>query len=862
MKIRGFLISHQINSLLFIVALFLSLSLPIYATNWYVYKNASGSNNGTSWTNAWKSFSNINWSSIQPGDYIYISGGTDSLVYSGSLSPNKSGTKANRIRIWAGKYSPNPSGHSGRVIIEGGSYNIHIQNASYLWVKGLELRNANSHAVNIEDNSTGIIIDSLNIYQFNAGGGDGYGIRLTALADSTVIQYCTIKDRIDGVGQSDVIQINYWNQYRPTRTIIHDNFLHCRSQDPVAHNDVLQSVACDGFIIYNNILISDSVNSGTEGGGMPFILSSINWGGDNPVIIFNNFAYMGGLWYPNANYGNTFYTRHDGPGNSGNQPSKVFVFNNAFISNGPRNSVFQQEYLAHFVSNNIFASYCPPGNDPQGRSWRNHSAHGWHSVFGGSTAYGNHIRMDSARYNLVWKEDSVQSGLFAGQFIKPGGGTQSFSNWSQWVAAGGTGLNRDPLFVSNFGHEPDQSLLRPDLKPNSPAIDAGEDLTYLYNYFKNTLGYDLPEMLSDFYGNPRGENWSIGAYEYDAGPDLTPPRVTGASLLDSVTLVVNFSEALDQATAENKSNYSITNNINVLNASLSGTKVTLQTSPHSPGSYVVTVVNVEDLSGNSITQNNTAQYILLPPDTLMKFPIVAVEGIIIEPDHTPEKTIDGLGALSGDPDSRWAAEPMPEELTFDLGTIRTVCKTRLSFYNWNAGRYYDYSISISTDHNNWITVIPQRISVSNEEWTVDEFTSVEARYVRVHFINNNQSPWAGLWEAEIWGSDATIVDPFNNNLPSGFTLGQNYPNPFNPSTTINYSIPSSSFVTIIVYDILGKKVATLVNEEKPMGSYEIEFSADGGSSFGGEVYNLTSGIYFYRLQAGSFVETKKMIYLK
>lgn len=509
----------RILNITYTIVLMVLLSYQLFATNWYVYKNASGSNNGTSWTNAWKSFSNINWSSIQPGDYIYISGGTDSLVYSGSLSPNKSGTKANRIRIWAGKYSPNPSGHSGRVIIEGDSYNIHIQNASYLWVKGLELRNANSHAVNIEDNSTGIIIDSLNIYQFNTGGGDGYGIRLTALADSTVIQYCTIKDRIDGVGQSDVIQINYWNEYKPTRTIIHDNFLQCRSQDPMAHNDVLQSVACDGFIIYNNILISDSVGSGAEGGGMPFILSSINWGDDNPVIIFNNFAYMGGLWYPNANYGNTFYARHDDGGNSGNQPSKVFVFNNAFISNGPRNSVFAQEYLVHFASNNIFASYCPSGNDPQGRSWRDNSAHGWHSVFGGSTAYGNYLRMDSARYNLVWKQDSVQSGLFAGEFIKPGGGTQSFSNWSQWVAAGGTGLNRDPLFVSNFGHEPDQSLLRPDLKPNSPAIDAGEDLTYLYNYFKNTLGYDLPEMLSDFYGNPRGAdgNWDIGAVEYQTG---------------------------------------------------------------------------------------------------------------------------------------------------------------------------------------------------------------------------------------------------------------------------------------------------------------------------------------------------------
>ena len=79
---------------------------------------------------------------------------------------------------------------------------------------------------------------------------------------------------------------------------------------------------------------------------------------------------------------------------------------------------------------------------------------------------------------------------------------------------------------------------------------------------------------------------------------MTPPIVTGATLLDSVTLVVNFSEALDQTTAEDENNYSITNNINVFNASLSGSKVTLQTSPHSPGSYIVTVVNVEDLAGN------------------------------------------------------------------------------------------------------------------------------------------------------------------------------------------------------------------------------------------------------------------------
>jgi hypothetical protein len=92
-----------------------------------------------------------------------------------------------------------------------------------------------------------------------------------------------------------------------------------------------------------------------------------------------------------------------------------------------------------------------------------------------------------------------------------------------------------------------------------------------------------------------------------------------------------------------------------------------------------------------------------------------------------------------------------------------------------------------------------------------------------------------------------------------FYLEQNYPNPFNPSTKIKYSIPSvtlsgveGSSVTLKVYDLLGNEVKTLVNEEQPVGSYEVEFSADG----------LTSGIYFYKLQIGFYTETKKMILMK
>jgi hypothetical protein len=85
-----------------------------------------------------------------------------------------------------------------------------------------------------------------------------------------------------------------------------------------------------------------------------------------------------------------------------------------------------------------------------------------------------------------------------------------------------------------------------------------------------------------------------------------------------------------------------------------------------------------------------------------------------------------------------------------------------------------------------------------------------------------------------------------------FRLFQNYPNPFNPNTTISYQIPQQEFVTINVYDILGNKIAVLVNEEKSAGTYEVIFDASA----------LPSGIYFYRLQAVSFADTKKMVLLK
>ena len=90
----------------------------------------------------------------------------------------------------------------------------------------------------------------------------------------------------------------------------------------------------------------------------------------------------------------------------------------------------------------------------------------------------------------------------------------------------------------------------------------------------------------------------------------------------------------------------------------------------------------------------------------------------------------------------------------------------------------------------------------------------------------------------------------------GFELSQNYPNPFNPSTRIQYQVSSIAHVALKVYDVLGNEVATLVDEYKPAGSYEAEFNASSG------IKNLTSGIFFYQLRVGEFVQTKKMLLLR
>jgi len=118
------------------------------------------------------------------------------------------------------------------------------------------------------------------------------------------------------------------------------------------------------------------------------------------------------------------------------------------------------------------------------------------------------------------------------------------------------------------------------------------------------------------------------------------------------------------------------------------------------------------------------------------------------------------------------------------------------------------------------------------------------------FVLFNLSGPQQVWAS--YGCTGTVTGINDPTIPADYTLSQNYPNPFNPTTTVEFSIPKSGFVTLKIYDVLGKEVGVVVNEVKNAGSYRVDINAS----------NLTSGVYFYKLEAGDFSQIKKMMLLK
>ncbi|MEP0861173.1 MAG: T9SS type A sorting domain-containing protein [Ignavibacterium sp.] len=174
-----------------------------------------------------------------------------------------------------------------------------------------------------------------------------------------------------------------------------------------------------------------------------------------------------------------------------------------------------------------------------------------------------------------------------------------------------------------------------------------------------------------------------------------------------------------------------------------------------------------------------------------------------------------------------------------------------------------YLVGGSSGFSNGTSIKVYKYDIATNQWSLYGHTiSSKRAYMEDVLYKNKFYILGGMNEnfqavntVEFIMNQTTDVDD-NSMFPNNFVLEQNYPNPFNPSTKIRFSIPnvgSELAQTVLkVYDVLGNEVATLVDEEKPAGVYEVEFDAS----------HLASGVYFYKLNAGSFTETKKMLLIK
>jgi len=162
-----------------------------------------------------------------------------------------------------------------------------------------------------------------------------------------------------------------------------------------------------------------------------------------------------------------------------------------------------------------------------------------------------------------------------------------------------------------------------------------------------------------------------------------------------------------------------------------------------------------------------------------------------------------------------------------------------------------YAIQVGTDRN-FRTLIVDNNNLQATSLTVTGLTERERYYWRVRANSaQEQSDWSGEWVFTA-SSTATSVEPVETGQPGEFVVHQNYPNPFNPSTTIRFSVPKESSVRIVVYTLLGSSVQTLVDERLHPGTYQTTWNAA----------SMPSGVYFYRLEAGEFVATKRLVLLK
>ncbi len=169
-------------------------------------------------------------------------------------------------------------------------------------------------------------------------------------------------------------------------------------------------------------------------------------------------------------------------------------------------------------------------------------------------------------------------------------------------------------------------------------------------------------------------------------------------------------------------------------------------------------------------------------------------------------------------------------------------------FNWKKAKDADQYLLQTSDDQTFASVL-MAASTSDTVKILSGFSEGKTYYWRVQASNvAGTGPWS---EVGIFPTSTTDVKE-REEIPTEYSISQNYPNPFNPTTTIKFALPQAALTKLIIYDLFGREILTVINKEIQAGYHQIDFDAS----------KLPSGVYFYRIQSGKFIHTKKMILIK
>jgi hypothetical protein len=858
---------------IFLLFIIFSSVMQLFGKNWYVSTTSSGTGSGDSWANK-KIWSSFNTNLPEPGDTVFIDGGTTGMTYvlSSTWFIYSDGVAGNKIIYTRDFSDPN---HYGQPLFTGtASQLIYLSDANYVELSHIRVYGTNTTTYK----QSGVYIggDYVDILHNEFDFTNGWGINGESVNNINIMYNDFQSQDLTGTALSNMQAATNANGGVSVQC------------DPIAIRYAHSiDVGFNNFYVRTNIVHSPEPSADLSRDIIQMPYSNPN-NVLTPIKLYNNFIILN---HSNTASTTEIFTFQNGTGN-------VWIYNNIVVCHSGQTQLFQfssSATLNAYVYNNTFVmrqsnpelNYLP-GLDLL--SFKNNllysTSNDLMSGFTGTYDFSNNIYDGDDFSSFISAHDPTSSN--AGFTLVDNDFSSLSINPSDYQIALSDGIDDGVSLSTYFTNDYEDNtrgliwdigafegtglvegdIISPDLVDaeviDSTTIElifseALENSSALVktNYSINngiivnsaSLSTDLKKVTLSTTLNTANQTYTVvvsnvkdlagniissinNSAQYSYIGDSTPPNLISASVINSTTIELIFSEALENSSALVKTNYSINNGIVVNSASLSTDlkKVTLSTTLNTANqTYTVVVSNVKDLAGNIISSiNNSAQYEFAEQTgDLVFIPIASAYATHWFQNYTPDKVIDGQGISN--PVSRWnGAFAMPDTIKLDLGTSTKISRARVSFFNWDGGRIYKFNLMASLDGINWQTVVSQVWS-SAAEWTEINFNIVNARYLSLISLENNQSVYAGIWEMEVWGSNFSGTDTTPPNLLSASLM--------NPTTLdllfseaiesnsaqlkSNYTINNGVVVDNVIFSTDNKKVTLNTTANAPNQTYTV-----------------------------------------